>query len=115
MTGEVGTLAVNNLGLNTVQAKKWQCYLRYWNFNPGTIDGQLGTDSWKAAQRFFNYYGYNGDVALVVDGVVGPNTIRALQRFLDGRNGINLDITGIAGPKTKDAFATFADGIWQEC
>ncbi|MFD6280476.1 peptidoglycan-binding protein [Streptomyces sp. NPDC060209] len=96
MTGEVGTLAVVNLGLSTAQAKKWQCDLRYWNFNPGTIDGQLVTNSWEAAQRLFNYY---GDTALAVDGVVGPNTI----------------ITGIAGRKTKDAFAAFAGQIWQEC
>ncbi|MET9566262.1 MULTISPECIES: peptidoglycan-binding domain-containing protein [Streptomyces] len=107
VTGEIGTLAVNNLGLTTTQAKRWQCYLRDWNFNPGTIDGQLGTNSWKAAQRFFNYYGYNGDVALVVDGDVGPATIRALQRFLNAR-GYGLDVDGIAGPKTKDAFADFA-------
>lgn len=108
----VAPLAVVNLGLTTTQAKKWQCYLRDWHFNPGTIDGRLGTDSWKAAQRFFNRWGHNGDVTLVVDGDVGPATIRALQRFLDGRVD-DLDIDGVAGPKTKDAFAEFT--TWVSC
>lgn len=116
VTGEAGTLAVVNLGLTNGQAEKWQCYLRYWGFDPGTIDGYLGSNSWMAAQRFFNYYGHNGDVRLAVDGDVGPNTIRALQRFLDGRNAIHLDITGTAGPKTKRAFSTFAThSITQRC
>ncbi|GAA2277966.1 hypothetical protein GCM10010145_58760 [Streptomyces ruber] len=94
-------LAVNNLGLSVSQAKRWQCFLRSYDFNPGTIDGQLGTNSWKAAQRFFNYYDLYVNRALTVDGIVGPETIKALQNFL----GVATD--GIAGPDTRTAFADF--------
>lgn len=52
-TSEVGTLAVVNLGLTTAQAKDWQCWLRAMGYAPGVIDGQLGTNSWKAAQTFW--------------------------------------------------------------
>ncbi|MFE9443383.1 peptidoglycan-binding protein [Streptomyces sp. NPDC006602] len=95
---DVSILAVNNLGLNTTRAKNWQCWLRDTGYNPGTIDGQLGTNSWKAAQRKFNDLGYN---AGTVDGVVGTNTIKALQRYL----GVAVD--GVAGPNTKAAFWDF--------
>ncbi|MCX5409818.1 peptidoglycan-binding protein [Streptomyces sp. NBC_00335] len=94
-------LAVNNLGLTTTQAKHWQCWLRGWGFNPGTIDGQLGTDSWKAAQRFFNYYDEYVDGRLVVDGVVGTGTVKALQNWL----GVGID--GVVGTQTRAAFAKF--------
>ncbi|MFM9445608.1 peptidoglycan-binding domain-containing protein [Streptomyces acidiscabies] len=94
-------LAVNNLGLTTTQARHWQCWLDGWGFDPGTIDGQLGTNSWKAAQRFFNYYELYVGRKLVVDGAVGTNTIKALQNWL----GVGID--GIAGPATKGAFAAF--------
>ncbi|MDX3314928.1 peptidoglycan-binding domain-containing protein [Streptomyces sp. NPDC054884] len=97
-TQDVSILAVNNLGLNTTRAKNWQCFLRGANYNPGTIDGQLGTSSWKAAQRLFNDWGYN---AGTVDGAVGTNTIKALQRFL----GVTPD--GVAGSNTKAAFWNF--------
>ncbi|MFF9283419.1 peptidoglycan-binding domain-containing protein [Streptomyces griseosporeus] len=93
--------AVNNLGLNTTQAKHWQCWLDGWGFDPGTIDGKLGTDSWKAAQRFFNHYHEYVNGPLVVDGVVGRETIKALQHWL------GVDIDGIAGPQTRAAFADF--------
>ncbi|MER5784653.1 peptidoglycan-binding domain-containing protein [Streptomyces mobaraensis] len=99
----VSILAVNNLGLNTTQAKNWQCWLRDSGYNPGTIDGQLGTNSWKAAQRMFNAQGYN---AGTVDGAVGPNTIRALQKYLNAY-GYSLDVDGDAGPKTIAAFRDF--------
>ncbi|MEU3983377.1 peptidoglycan-binding domain-containing protein [Streptomyces sp. NPDC026672] len=96
-------LAVNNLGLNTTQAKNWQCWLRDTGYSPGAIDGQLGTNSWKAAQRKFNDLGLG---AGTVDGVVGPNTVRALQRYLN-IFGYNLAVDGDAGPATRAAFADF--------
>ncbi|MBC2905912.1 peptidoglycan-binding domain-containing protein [Streptomyces cupreus] len=99
----VAPLAVNNLGLNTTQAKNWQCWLRDTGYNPGAIDGQLGTNSWKAAQNKFNDLGLN---AGAVDGVVGPNTIKALQRYLNIFD-YGLTVDGIAGSKTKAAFADF--------
>ncbi|MBT2419078.1 peptidoglycan-binding protein [Streptomyces sp. ISL-22] len=100
---DVSVLAVNNLGLNTERAKNWQCWLRDWNYNPGTIDGQLGTNSWKAAQRFLNDRGHN---AGTVDGALGPNTIRALQRYLN-TFGYGLAVDGDAGPATRAAFWDF--------
>ncbi|MGW4912420.1 peptidoglycan-binding domain-containing protein [Streptomyces sp. NPDC004270] len=95
--------AVNNLGLDTAHAANWQCWLARWGYNPGTIDGQLGTNSWKAAQQMFNDQGLG---AGTVDGVVGPNTIRALQRYLN-QYGYNLAVDGVAGPATKAAFWDF--------
>ncbi|MFF4186171.1 peptidoglycan-binding protein [Streptomyces sp. NPDC001691] len=102
-THDVSILAVNNLGLNTTQAKNWQCWLRDSGYDPGTIDGQLGTNSWMAAQRMFN------DLHLgagTVDGIVGPNTIGALQRYLNSY-GYSLAVDGSAGPQTRAAFADF--------
>ncbi|MFJ2774729.1 peptidoglycan-binding protein [Streptomyces sp. NPDC087300] len=95
---------MNNLGLNAAHAKNWQCYLDYWGYRPGTIDGQLGTDSWKAAQRLFNDYGHSGSHKLVVDGIVGTNTIKALQRFLNWSGVEHLAVDGVAGPDTRAAF-----------
>ncbi|MFD8705164.1 peptidoglycan-binding protein [Kitasatospora sp. NPDC059648] len=88
-------LAVNNLGLNTTRAMNWQSCLNAWGYNAGAVDGQLGPNSWKAAQRMLNDLGYN---AGTVDGILGPNTITALQKFL----GVTPD--GIAGPQTRGAF-----------
>lgn len=95
--------AVNNLGLNTERAKNWQCWLRDTGYSPGAIDGELGTNSWKAAQRGFNDLGLN---AGTVDGDVGPNTTKALQRCLN-IFGYGLDVDGRAGPKTRAAFWAF--------
>ncbi|MEU6487393.1 peptidoglycan-binding domain-containing protein [Streptomyces sp. NPDC046887] len=94
-------LAVNNLGLDDARARNWQLCLNAWGFDAGTVDGQLGTNSWKAAQRMLNAWGHN---AGTVDGAVGPNTIRALQRFLNavGENAGAVD--GIAGAQTRAAF-----------
>ncbi|ANS69736.1 hypothetical protein SLINC_7512 [Streptomyces lincolnensis] len=110
VTGEVGTLAVVNLGLSNQQAKYWQCYLRDEGYRPGTIDGHLGTNSWKAAQRLFKDRGHYNDS---IDGIVGPNTIKALQRMLNSL--WDLDVDGIAGPETKARFAQYADFLWWHC
>ncbi|MFD5128752.1 peptidoglycan-binding domain-containing protein [Streptomyces olindensis] len=100
-SGQFAPLAVNNLGLDTARAKNWQSCLNAWGFNAGAEDGQLGTNSWKAAQRMLNAWGYNAGTE---DGIVGPNTIRALQKFLNnvGENAGTPD--GIAGPQTRAAF-----------
>lgn len=103
-TQDVSVLAVNNLGLNKERAENWQCWLHVRGYNPGTIDGQLGTKSWKAAQKMFNDEDYNAGQE---DGKVGPKTIAALQRYLNDR-GYNAGAEdGIAGPKTKRAFWDF--------
>ncbi|WP_031045264.1 peptidoglycan-binding domain-containing protein [Streptomyces sp. NRRL F-5650] len=100
--GAVSVLAVNNLGLDTRHAKNWQCWLKYKGYNPGSIDGQLGTTSWKAAQRMFaTHWGYPKNQ---IDGAVGPNTIRALQRYLNDYTDENLAVDGVAGPDTRAAF-----------
>jgi len=55
-----------------------QYWLRDLGYNPGTIDGQLGTNSWKAAQRRFNDLDLG---AGTVDGEAGPNTRAAFWDF----------------------------------
>ncbi|CAL9502688.1 MULTISPECIES: peptidoglycan-binding domain-containing protein [Streptomyces] len=101
----VSVLAVNNLGLDTRHARNWQCYLEFMGHNPGSADGLLGTNSWKAAQRMFASEGlYPKDE---IDGIVGPKTIRGLQRYLNSRGYNAGTADGIAGPKTKAAFWEF--------
>ncbi|MCZ4515493.1 peptidoglycan-binding domain-containing protein, partial [Streptomyces sp. ActVer] len=106
----VAPLAVVNLGLNTRHAMNWQCWLRDTGYDPGTIDGLLGTSSWKAAQRKFDALGYYDDS---IDGIVGPNTIRALQRYLN-LQGANLAVDGVAGSATTAAFWEFT-GRFNTC
>ncbi|MFH8292924.1 peptidoglycan-binding protein [Streptomyces sp. NPDC018059] len=109
--------AVNNLGLSISEGKSVQCYVRdaapRGRYNPGAIDGQLGTSSWKAWQLFLNDRDYN---AGAVDGAVGPNTIRGLQRFLVDIGYDTGGIDGVAGTKTKAAWKAFSrlpnDGSW---
>ncbi|MFI8193063.1 peptidoglycan-binding domain-containing protein [Streptomyces sp. NPDC085946] len=106
-TQDVSVLAVENLGLNTTQAKGVQRWLAAnWGYT-GAIDGQLGTNSWKAFQRHLKaYHGYTG----AIDGIVGSGTIKALQRFLKNNGwGYTGEIDGIAGSGTRAAFKTFAD------
>ncbi|MGW0790592.1 peptidoglycan-binding domain-containing protein [Streptomyces sp. NPDC002911] len=100
----VTPLAVVNLGLDTAQAKSWQCRLSRTGYNPGAIDGQLGTSSWKAAQEKFNDLGYK---AGIVDAIVGTDTIKALQRFLN-LHGAGLAVDGVAGSAAKAAFWNFS-------
>ncbi|MET8772999.1 peptidoglycan-binding protein [Streptomyces sp. NPDC004658] len=98
--------AVNNLGLSAAQAKKVQRWLKtYWSYRD-SIDGKLGTNSWKAFQRCLKkYWGYTGPI----DGVVGKGTIKALQRLLKDSYGYRGPIDGIAGSGTKAAFKRFAN------
>ncbi|MCQ4195760.1 peptidoglycan-binding domain-containing protein [Streptomyces parvulus] len=105
-TQRASVLAVNNLGLNVARAKNWQCFLTRSGFEPWEHNGLLGTDSWKAAQRLFNAQGFHGGTRLVVDGVVGPRTIKALQRFLNSY-GFRLAVDGIVGDRTTAAFWEF--------
>ncbi|MER5228283.1 peptidoglycan-binding domain-containing protein [Streptomyces flaveus] len=104
----VAPLAVVNLGLNTEQATNVQCWLKYsgWGYK-GALDGQLGTNSWKAFQRYLAYrWDYNG----AIDGIVGSGTVSALQRLLrDHGWGYTGPIDGIAGSGTQAAFKRFAD------
>ncbi|MGW0656612.1 peptidoglycan-binding domain-containing protein [Streptomyces umbrinus] len=104
---DVTILATNNLGLSTQQAKNMQCFLRNAPASyTGAIDGLLGTNSWKAYQRWLKeYWGYTG----AIDGIVGPNTIKALQRKLAFNWGYTGAIDGIAGSGTQAAFKRLAN------
>ncbi|PJE96540.1 hypothetical protein CUT44_18845 [Streptomyces carminius] len=96
-------LAVVNLGLTITQAKNLQAYLRDFYGYTGAIDGQLGTNSWKAMQRSLRNFGYTG----AIDGVVGGGTVKALQRLLRSY-GYDGPLDGIIGPETKAAFRGYA-------
>ncbi|MGW2250751.1 peptidoglycan-binding domain-containing protein [Kitasatospora sp. NPDC001660] len=111
VTRTVTIQAVNNLGLSTTEAKSVQCYVRSAGYDPGAIDGQLGSASWSAWQRFLNDRNFN---AGTVDGQVGPNTIRALQGFLVWLGYDTGGVDGVAGPKTRAAWAAFSNlgGGW---
>ncbi|MFF3736024.1 peptidoglycan-binding protein [Streptomyces sp. NPDC002566] len=103
--------ATVNLGLNATQAGYVQCWLKAnWGYT-GRIDGELGTNSWKAFQRNLRtHWGYTG----AIDGEVGGGTVSALQRLL--RNwGYTGAIDGIAGSGTQAAFKQFADGCAGWC
>ncbi len=106
----VAPFAVNNLGLNTSEAQKVQRLLKR---DPvcgytGAIDGQLGTESWKAIQRCLKGkgWGYTGPI----DGIVGSGTVKALQRMLKDY-GYTGAIDGIVGAGTKAAFKKFANSL----
>ncbi|MFB4195989.1 peptidoglycan-binding domain-containing protein [Streptomyces carpaticus] len=114
VTESVAPLAVVNLGLSTQQAKNVQCFLKNggWGYS-GAIDGQLGTNSWKAMQnRLSSGYGYPSNQ---IDGIVGPNTVKALQRLLADKWGYTGAIDGIAGPATQAAFKRYANGQAPYC
>ncbi|MFJ7416842.1 peptidoglycan-binding domain-containing protein [Streptomyces sp. NPDC098077] len=80
VAGETGTLAVNNFGLTSSQAKGVQRWLKArWSYRD-SIDGQLGTNSWKAFQRHLKAsHGYSGPI----DGIAGPGTRAAFGKFGD--------------------------------
>ncbi|MEU9732471.1 peptidoglycan-binding domain-containing protein [Streptomyces sp. NPDC048002] len=75
---EVAPLAVVNLGLTTTRAKHWQCFLRDVGYSPGTIDGLVGTNTVIALQLFLNRFGDNN---LAIDGSPGPATRSAFSTF----------------------------------
>ncbi|WP_043262914.1 hypothetical protein [Streptomyces sp. CT34] len=111
-TRTVTIQAVNNLGLTTDEAKSVQCYVRDAGFNPGAVDGQLGSNSWKAWQGFLNNRGFHAGTA---DGIVGPNTIRGLQSFLVYLGYDTGGVDGIAGTRTRAAWQAFSHlngGSW---
>ncbi|AGP51663.1 hypothetical protein M271_00110 [Streptomyces rapamycinicus NRRL 5491] len=112
MSAEAVTpLAVNNLGLNTTEAKNIQCWLRGYGYT-GAIDGQLGTNSWKAFQRNLQAnYDYTG----AIDGVVGTGTKKALQRLLKEAWGYTGAIDGIFGSGSQAAFKRMAADGYPNC
>ncbi len=108
----VAVAAYNNLGLTRYQAYGVQCFL---NTSPNVdldVDGYLGKESWKAIQRWLNSQWRQN---LVVDGVVGPATIKGLQYFLKhGGWKYTGALDGIAGPGTRAAFARFGQATLEQ-
>ncbi|MFF2373943.1 peptidoglycan-binding protein [Streptomyces xiamenensis] len=104
----VAPLAVVNLGLTSAEAQKLQRWLKTYFGYTGAIDGQMGTESWKALQRFLRQSSGYTDA---IDGIVGPNTVKALQRWLKSAWGYTGAIDGIAGSGTQAAFKRFANGL----
>ncbi|MGC9541570.1 hypothetical protein [Streptomyces sp. UG1] len=97
--------AVVNLGLDRQGAKRIQRWILTMYGYTGAIDGALGTNSWKALQRWLATWPsqpspYKGDI----DGIVGPKTIVSLQANLKKFNGYTGALDGIAGRGTKAAF-----------
>lgn len=79
-------------------------YIRHdilWHVESGCFDGSLhsntGSSVIKALQRKLGFTGND------VDGFCGPNTVKALQRFLNSKLGLNLDVDGYYGPATSRA------------
>lgn len=99
--------AYDNLGLSTTQARYVQCWLMDSGAGyPGPLDGLLGTESWKAFQRYLAQdWQYPGPI----DGDPGPNTKRALQRMLMEWFGYPGPIDGLWGPNSIAAFRRFAE------
>jgi peptidoglycan hydrolase-like protein with peptidoglycan-binding domain len=102
--------SVVNLGLTTSQAKDVQDWLKAYYGYTGAIDGQLGTGSWKALQRWLRNWTYTG----AIDGIVGTETIKSLQRYLRDFHDYNGAIDGVAGSGTQAAFGRFADWTYVE-
>lgn len=107
VSGDVSTLATNNFGLTAVQAKRVQVWLKKHHGYTGSLDGKLGTGSWKSFQKCLKqYWGYRG----AIDGKPGKNTVKALQHLLKKGYGYRGAIDGAAGSGTKSAFKKFAAG-----
>ncbi|MCX5050147.1 MULTISPECIES: peptidoglycan-binding domain-containing protein [unclassified Streptomyces] len=102
-------LATQNFGLSSQQAKNVQCFMRGAPASyTGGIDGQLGTNSWKAMQRHLKaYWNYTDSI----DGDPGPNTVKALQRMLAFGWGYTDRIDGDPGTNTRAAFKRFANDM----
>ncbi|WP_103533626.1 peptidoglycan-binding protein [Streptomyces sp. SM11] len=97
--------AVVSLGLDKQGAQRIQRWILTMYGYTGKIDGVLGTNSWKAMQRFLaTWPGQPSPYKGRVDGMVGPKTIVSLQANLKKFNGYKGKIDGIAGPGTKAAF-----------
>lgn len=81
--------------------QRLQLWGRQYGGYAGPLDGSLGTESWKAIQRnLTREYGYTGPI----DGAPGVNTWKAFQRWAS-RYGYLGPIDGVPGPKTWRAVA----------
>jgi peptidoglycan hydrolase-like protein with peptidoglycan-binding domain len=62
---------------DTSAVKEAQCLLKYWGFNPGSIDGSFGPNTLAAVEGFQGWLHIS--CGLAVDGIVGPATWHALK------------------------------------
>jgi Putative peptidoglycan binding domain len=60
-----------------VAVKRLQRALAHLGYPPGTVDGQYGPSTTQAVSRFQRAHG------LTADGILGPNTLRALARAIE--------------------------------
>lgn len=70
-----GVLAVNGR-LDKATVRRWQELLKAGGFEPGLVDGRMGANTVKAIQR---------SVGVKPDGVMGPVTRKAVQKRVDVR------------------------------
>ena len=62
------------------RVREIQCLLIFWGYNPGAIDGDFGPNTESAVRAFqADTFRFCDPPGLVVDGIVGPNTWRALR------------------------------------
>jgi peptidoglycan hydrolase-like protein with peptidoglycan-binding domain len=73
-TNSTPTISYGSTG---AAVKEAQCLLRYWGFNPGTIDGIFGTNTKAAVLGFQGWLHIS--CGLAVDGIVGTHTWHALK------------------------------------
>ena len=84
---------------------------------PLQVDGIWGRQTTQALQHALRhkYNAWGMGAPLVIDGVVGKNTYRALQRVLNQETKAGLNEDGLLGPQTKKALQRYlgvsADGI----
>ncbi|MEV5955376.1 peptidoglycan-binding domain-containing protein [Streptomyces sp. NPDC051987] len=112
-SGTAAALSSTNWGLNTEQARGVQCWLHNneWGYD-GPYDGLLGTNSWKALQRYLTFNGwYTGPI----DGTVGSGTVKGFQKLLRNWGYYTGAVDGIVGPGTEGAFSRWADYVGEEC
>lgn len=90
--------------------KQRQWQLYYLGFYGGEIDGIVGPQTIKATRALQTYYG------LGVDGIFGSITeaktievIRAIQKELNEQNGARLVVDGLAGNLTKNATKNYQE------
>lgn len=95
--------------------KQRQWQLHYLGFYGGDIDGIVGPQTIKATRALQEWYG------LGVDGIFGSRTeaktievISAIQNKLNEQNGARLAVDGLAGTATKSATADYQDVVGLE-
>jgi len=89
--------AVVNLGLDIQGAKRIQRWILTMYGYTGAIDGWLGTNSWKAMQRYLaTWPGQPSPYTGAIDGIVGPATIVSLQANLMRRWRIDASQNNLA-------------------